>query len=139
MAHPGDTGKMDPSSPADVAVVLGALAALLLLVFVPARFGVLRRNVIMGVRTRAAMADDDSWRIINAAVARVVIPWSLGLAGAALLLWLLSRAGRQPPGLPALVAILLIAFAIHLVAASSRAERLLPPPSSVRHHPNREA
>lgn len=105
--------------------LLGGLGIIVVVVALPMWLGLLRRNMLWGARTHAALASEENWRIVNRATGRVGVLWGLVLVALAAVAWAWLPEGLGRGVYASLVAVPALAMAAHVGVAALRAERPL--------------
>lgn len=124
------------STAAQAVGLLVFVGAAVVVFSLPMWFGLVRRNWLWGVRTPTSMASDRNWRIMNRAAGRVATAWGLVMLALAGVTWLLVPEGLNEVVYNLLVAIPVLAFAVHLGIAVVRSGRPLRNGPSVRRWPS---
>ena len=115
--------------------LLTLIGGLLLVFCLPMSLGLLRRNVLWGIRTRTTTASEHNWRVMNQKAGTVGTAWGLVMLALAVLAWLLVPEGLNEAVYNLLVAVPGLAFALHLAVVVIRSGRALQDRPSLRRWP----
>ena len=117
---------------AEAVRLLAVVGAAVLVLGLPMRLGLVRRNALWGVRTPTSIASDHNWRVMNRAAGRVATSWGVAMLALAGVTWSLVPEGLNELVYNFLVAVPALAFVLHLGVVTVRSGRPLRDSPSVR-------